>query len=161
MKKLFHGLSALFSRLLNKKYPKEYLKGVPNTDYVTDDRKIRSHLFQFKNPEKIRADKWIEDSINWNDDSGAIDEILTKRKKDTEVIQFKAGVAIFPRDQLDELMTHNQVKDQLCYERRKFIDNDYHGNLLVHADTDSPTRRQIAGAIALTLSELIDNPFLD
>ena len=114
-------------------YPEQLIKGIPNNDFISDGL-VGSHLFYF-DAKNNRDDGWCEQSINWHDDSKAIEHTL-KQKKDTGEIQFKAGLGIIKRNEIDILKNRSTVSGFLSYERDDFKGNKYHGNLLLKAEAD-------------------------
>jgi hypothetical protein len=134
-------------------YPINCIKGIPNADFLIEDGSIGSHLFYFKK-EHIRDDGRKEQSINWEDDSNAI-EFTINQKKDDDSIQFKAGVAIVPRDEIDRLGNMPTVKGLLSYERQPLDINPYHGNLLLAEGVPNHTMKKLAAGLALAVTKII------
>ena len=135
-------------------YPIDYIKGIPNNDFlIKEDLSIGSNLFYFK-IEDVRPDGWIEQSINWKDNDAVVDFTLNQTKIDGTV-QFKVGIAVFPRDELDRLNRQPTVKGLLSYERQPLQNNAFHGNILLKAGVPRLTMKKIAAGIALTVSEII------
>jgi len=134
------------------KYPRNSIKGIPNNDFVIADGSVGSHLFHFRDEHK-RDDGWVEQSINWEDDESVIDFTLQQKKEDGE-LQFKAGVAIVPRSEIDRLKNRPTIKGMLSYERRPLDNNPYHGNFLLKAEVPKPTMKKIAAGLALAVSEI-------
>ncbi len=133
-------------------FPLQCIRGIPNESFLLSGREVGSHLFYFQ-PEYKRTDRWVEQSINWKDDDAAINFTL-EQTKDGE-IQFKGGIAIISREQVDSLKNLSGIKDTLAYERDPLVDNRYHGNLLLKANTPALTMKKIAAAIALCVCEVI------
>jgi len=134
-------------------YPVDYIKGIPNNDFlIKEDWSIGSNLFFFK-MEDARLDGWVEQSINWKDDDTVVDFTLNQTKNDGTP-QFKAGIAIFPRDELDKLNRQPTIKGLLSYEREPLENNTFHGNILLKAGVPKLTMKKIAAGIALTVSEI-------
>jgi hypothetical protein len=136
-------------------FPEHCIRGIPNKDFISDDGIIGSHLFHFKK-EHNRQDGWCEQSINWNDDENAISFTLKQKKKDGE-IQFKSGLLLLPRNEIDRLITRPAIANSLSYERDILDDNKYHGNLLLKNNVPTRLMKQIAAGLALIYSERIDN----
>ena len=110
-------------------FPDNCIKGILNNSFlVEDDGSIAAHLFHFK-PEHARDDGWVEQSINWEDDESVIEFTLTQRKDDGE-LQFKTGIAIIPREEIDRLNRRPTVSGILSYERQTLEDNPYHRKYL-------------------------------
>lgn len=136
------------------KLPVNYIKGIPNNEFlVREDLSIGSNLFFF-NMEEIRIDGWVEQSINWEDDNTVVDFSLNQ-KKDDGTLQFKAGIAIFPRYEIDRLNRQPTINGILSYERHPLENNKFHGNILLKAGVPRLTMKKIAASIAVTVSEII------
>ena len=134
-------------------YPEKFLRGIPNNSFMEEGYPNAELFKQFdENPE--RTDDYTEISINWNDDEGALDTIFNQKKKDKDEYQFKVGAAVLSKVELDRLCKKPQVKNGLCYERRKVEGNDYHGNILLKKDTSKPLRNLIASSLALCVEEV-------
>ena len=131
-------------------YPKNSIKGIPNDSYLPAGT-VGAHLFYF---EQSRDDGAVEQSINWEDDKCAIDFTLNQRKESND-LQFRAGVAIIPRSEIDRLNKRLAIRGLLSYERSPLDDNPYHGNLLLQANVPKPIVRLIAGGLALAISDII------
>jgi hypothetical protein len=129
-------------------YPDEFLRGIPNSDFIGEDGFPTSDLFHFKpRDHTVREDNFIEESINWKDDEGAIIQLLDQRKDDNS-IQFKGGIAVLSRNHLDQIISSPSVRGQLSYERREILNNKYHGNLLLQKDVSKRVMNRIAASIA-------------
>ena len=127
-------------------YPAECLKGITD-DVSVQDGLIGSNLFQFRiNPD--RSDDYLESSINWNDDSNALTFTLAQ-VKENNIKQFKQGVAILPRNEIDRLRKRASVNKLLSYERQKLEDNPYHGNLVLRQGLHKAIMRTISAGLAL------------
>lgn len=141
-------------------YPDQFLRGIPHKQYVGDDNKPTSDLFYFldEHQNNERQDGFMEESISWRDDSGA-EEILFTQTKTDGAIQFKAGVVVMSRHELDRLISKSLNKNDLCYERREIADNKYHGNLLLLKTVKKREMKKIAAAIALVcFNDILENP---
>jgi hypothetical protein len=136
-------------------YPNECIKGIPNKDcfHILEDSYVaNTNLFSFpKN--RCRCDGWIEESINWMDDEHAIEITLNQKKQNGE-LQFKIGIAIIPRMELDRVK--RRYAGILDYERRPIPEdlnhgvkaNPYHGNVLLKGDMFSSLKGQIRALLA-------------
>ena len=134
-------------------YPKNSLKGIPNDSYLSEDGSPGSHLFYFKE-NHLRDDGWIEQSINWQDDENAIHFTLGQRKEDGNY-QFKSGVVVIPREEIDRLNRRPTVNELLSYERQPLENNSYHGNILLMSGVPKPTMKKLAAGLALAASKTI------
>jgi len=101
------------------------------------------------NPERdTREDGYIEQSINWEDDEGAVELTLNQEKSDGR-IQFKGGIAFLNRTSLDAFKKEPIFSKIISYERNQLESNRYHGNLLLRTEASAkPNRRVIAGRLA-------------
>jgi len=140
-------------------FPDTFLKGIPAADFVAADGTISAALFHFDN-QHTRTDGWIEQSINWEDNDGALALTLNQRKQDGQ-LQFRVGVARLPRIEIDTLSRLPTVNGIISYERSPLPDNTYHGNLLLKSGTPSLTMKRIAGFIACCVSGVIRRPSPD
>ncbi len=95
----------------------------------------------------------VTSAINWNDDDGVIEFTLQQKKE--EQYQFKIGVAVLSRFEIDRLNNLHAIHGSLSYERSPLEDNPYHGNLLIKNDVPKSKRKMIAAAIALTYSQIV------
>ena len=134
-------------------YPDDCIRGISNPQSVTSGNTIASDVFYFWERDK-RSDGWIELSVNWHDDDGAIEITLAQRKENGE-IQFKYGLALLPRSGVETIMRMPGLSDMLTYERRALPDNPYHGNLLLREGVEPAKMKQIAGTLALYVVAVI------
>ncbi len=129
-------------------YPENCIRGIPTKDNIKDG-KILSNLFEFKIIVD-RHDGLMEQSINWEDDETVINFTLNQ-KKDDGTFQFKIGLVILSRIELDQLNKKYVMGGILSYERQTRDDNPYHGNLLLPSDTPSFRHKQIKAWIMVTI----------
>jgi hypothetical protein len=134
-------------------YPENCIKGIPDNSFLVEDGSVGSHLFYFKS-EYARDDGWTEQSINWDDDESVIDFTFRQTREDGEV-QFRAGVVIIPRDEIDRLNNRPTIKGLLSYERQPVNDNPYHGNILLQTNVQKSTMKKIAAGLALAVSKKV------
>ena len=132
-------------------YPKNSIKGIPNNNFLIEGRTVASHLFHF---EQTRDDGGVEQSINWEDDESVIDFTLNQKKANGD-LQFRAGVAILPRFEIDRLSRLPSIRELLLYERSPLDNNPYHGNLLLQANVPKPIMKLIAANLATAISGII------
>jgi len=132
-------------------YPNSCIKGIPDKNFLTPDMtRCGSHLFYFK---KIanRNDRLMETSINWEDDPSVIDFTFNQINPDGNK-QFKAGIALIHRGEIDNIKRLLFVRGNLSYERKPEKHNKYHGNILLKEDVPNHVMKQIAATIALIAS---------
>jgi hypothetical protein len=134
-------------------FPINFLKGIPNKDFLLEDNTVASHLFYFK---QERQDGDLEQSINWEDDKDAVIFTLNQKKEDGD-LQFEEGAARIRLDDIDELNKRPTVNGVLSYERDALPENKYHGNLIIKRHVKPPQMKQIAAGIALAVSEVISH----
>ena len=133
-------------------FPETCIKGIPNaTDFVTPDGEVRAHLFDFK-LDSVRDDEWLEQSINWEDNDSVIGFTL-KQRKDGGDIQFKGGVTVLERREIDRMNKRPVIRGLLSYERSKVDGNPYHGNLLLNASSARHRVKLISNALALCIKD--------
>ena len=141
--------------VFNMQYPDECIKGISNTNcflmlggsYVGS-----TNLFSFPQ-NRCRHDGWIEESINWNDDEYVVNRTLNQTKQNGE-LQFKIGIAIVPRAELDRVK--KRYTGLLNYERDPIQEdfdsgteaNPYHGNVLLKGDITPSLKGQIRALLA-------------
>lgn len=130
------------------KYPDRCLKGILNNQFVSDNGIAKANLFYFEESKYSRADGWVEQSINWEDDANAIGFTLNQRKLDGS-IKFSSGVAVVPTEVINWHKRSISLQDRFSYERAKITGNKYHGNLLLKEGTPKLTMQQLAGSLAL------------
>lgn len=136
-------------------YPDNCIKGIPNEkEFLIPDGSVAAHLFHFK-PEPRRTDSRDEQSVNWEDDDSAVPFTLAQRKEGGER-QFRGGVAILPRAEIDRINRRPTVGGILSYERQALPDNPYHGNILLRAGVPKPTMKKIAACLAVAVSRIVE-----
>jgi hypothetical protein len=137
-------------------YPKELIRGITNNTLLSDGY-AGSALFSFQETleSENRSDDFLELSINWRDDDGAI-ELLMNQKKN-EHYQFASGVALIKRRRIDQIRKSRQMETKLSYERQSIPENPYHGNLLLHKSVDPQVKKIIQATIACEC-EIQKNP---
>jgi len=130
---------------MNDAFPDNCLKGIPKEDGLTPEGAVARHIFYFEdNPQ--RSDGLTDQSINWEDDTDAIEFTLSQLKDGRP--QFSVGIAVLPREEIDRLRLTIPGYSTLFYERHPLSDNRYHGNLLISASSSKPLKNVVAGALA-------------
>lgn len=130
--------------MVEKEYPKEFLRGISNKDFIQNGYVLAS-AFQFD--DQGRDDNKSEASINWLDDDGAIDVAL-KQRKDNGKLQFPAGLAKVDLEQV-KLVLVSFPEDFFSYERAPIDGNQYHGNLLMNSTLNKSFKQLIMNGLAL------------
>ena len=134
-------------------YPENVIKGIPNKENYISDGIIGPTLFAFNG--NSRSDRQLESSINWDDDAEAINFTLNQKNSDG-TSQFKGGLVLIPRSELDHLRVLPTIRGILSYERQPILQiNKYHGNILVAGNIPKLLKKSIASSIALLISETI------
>jgi len=127
--------------------PDKCIRGIPNDTYLEDGLLVSYNLFPFDKT-RCRQDGWVPESINWMDNENVIGFTLSQKKENGEE-QFKAGVAILFRDELDKLKRRTGITEILDYERSPLPTNDYHGNILLRNGISSTLKTMVRSALAL------------
>ncbi|MCH7731099.1 MAG: hypothetical protein IIB44_01090 [Candidatus Marinimicrobia bacterium] len=133
-------------------FPANCIRGIPHDDYLNAEGNVNSHLFHFNlDPNS----GWKKQSINWEDDNTVI-EFTLKQKKDNDELQFKTGVAVILRSEIDRLNQRPTVENLLSYERDSLdLENPYHGNILLQPHTSKRTMKVLAAGLALAVSKVV------
>lgn len=126
-------------------FPEEFWRGLANVDFISQGY-VLAAAFQFD--DDVREDNYRELSINWNDDDGSLEKILTRTKANGK-LQFSGGAAKLSLSMAKMVLKSFIDNRQFDYERRPVEGNDYHGNLLVSADLPKQLRSQISNGLAL------------
>ncbi len=134
-------------------FPDKLIRGIANKDFLDLEGRACAALFQFDDVARV-DDDYMEASINWFDDEGALTEIFEKRKETGE-LQFKSGAAILSRQILDILLISHTGKGRLTYERNPEDNNPYHGNLLLVKGLQKSVRVMISGQIAMCVERIM------
>jgi len=134
-------------------YPECCLKGINLKDAFSEDGDLQSHIFYF-----IRHDEnphcWKKQSINWQDDDSAIGFTLEQKNADGS-LQFKYGIIVLLRQEIDRLNNRPQINGILSYDREVLPDNRYHGNLLLAAGVSQKKMKMVAAILAIDATEKI------
>ena len=75
----------------------------------------------------------MEMSINWYDDEDALC-YLKEQLDNNGLKQYKSGIAVFSRVELDKLCRNPAFHGRVSYNRDELPNNKYHGNLLVRKE---------------------------
>jgi len=134
-------------------YPDNCLRGISNQSQVQEDDLVGTDVFYFLD-DHTRADGTFEQSINWDDDENAIPFTLSQRRQD-ESLQFRGGVAVIARCDLDRLSKLPAFGEALSYDRQSLPENPYHGNLILAAGISKVRRKAIAVTLAMHVSRII------
>ena len=137
-------------------YPENCIKGIARDDGVTPGGRVSSHIFYFDS-KHVRNDGWVEQSINWEDDSNTQD--FTLKQKKSGKIQWQRGIAILPRKAIDRLNEQPTYKGLLSYEQDTLIHNIYHGNILLKDKVEKAAIKCIAGNLATHVTEVISQKY--
>lgn len=122
-------------------FAKEMIRGITKDEFIEGGH-VLAGAFEFnKNNDRFEA------SINWYDDDGAIEIAMNQRKKDSEEIQFKAGLAILSTDLVRKI-------DYICFERAPIDDNEYHGNLY-YTNLSNSLKKLLYGQLSMAVQRII------
>ena len=135
-------------------YPDFFIRGISGSNGLDEEGAPAAYLFYFGEKNlPIRKDGYWEESINWQDDDGAL-TLLLEQKKDTNEYQFKVGAVFVSRHEIDRIRKLPYVGHQLDYERKELPENKYHGNLLLQNTVSKARMKRIAAAIALSADKI-------
>ncbi len=140
-------------------YPKEFIRGITSPNHVVAPTLITADVFTFQQNHK-REDGIIEESINWNDDGDAIDFTLQQKRED-ENYQFRGGVAVVPKEDVDRLMRKPITEDCLNYERLPLKTNKYHGNLLLDDKISKKSKQLLVTSLVVAVERIIPNRYCE
>jgi hypothetical protein len=136
-------------------YPDNCLRGIPGADKVREQVLVDSDVFMFDDNHRKRTGE-LEQSVNWEDDDGVIPFTLAQTRDDS-TFQFRGGVAVIARAELDRL-SRLPVFGGFSYERKRLAENRYHGNLILSAGVSKLRKKAIAAALAVAVSRIIPQP---
>lgn len=139
-------------------YPDNCLRGIWNERHVMEDGLVDSSLFFFTE-DCVRSTGEFEQSINWEDDGQAIPFTLSQKKQD-DTPQFKGGVAVIARADLDRLSKLRTFGEALSYDRQPLPENAYHGNLILAGGISKPRRKLMAATIAMHVCRIVRQPHI-
>jgi hypothetical protein len=134
-------------------FPDRCIRGISSPECVLEGGTV-AHLTLFDFHKSHRPDGWLEESINWMDDQNAALFTLNQRKEGRE-FQFKVGIAILERVELDAIKKRIGFSGYFDYERARMEGNGYHGNLLLKENTEKRLKNMIRSALALAVSEIV------
>jgi len=135
-------------------YPDLLIRGISSLNCLDEDDLPSSVLFPFDKAESVRLPGYREESINWYDSADAV-SLTFNQTKDDGTIQFKVGIAVLFRNELDRIRDNPQVRQRFNYERHQVAGNPYHGNMLLKMDTPKPLKRRIQAQLALNVTKII------
>ncbi len=127
-------------------YAEKLIRGILNPQWIDSDRRLSGEIFQFNESDHVKG--FSETSINWYDDKGALEHILSQRKKDEDTPKYKGGAAIIPRCDINSLID-SPFKGLVRYNRNALPDNKYHGNILLKSGLPKSIKNAISQSIAL------------
>lgn len=134
--------------------PDEFYRGLPSQDTVTEQGYPTEAAFRFIYFD--REDGYSELSINWNDDEGSLEKLLSQRKPFKEEFQFKVGYCKIQKSMMKMLMKTYMDDEVFSYERKPveadaaadIEANKYHGNLLMKKDAGGLIKKNIQCSLA-------------
>jgi hypothetical protein len=134
--------------MAEKEYASEFYRGIAKKEFIYDGI-VLTAAFQFD--DAVRPDGYKELSINWNDDSHAI-QVLLDQKKENGDYQFQAGVATLNLSAIKQALFCFLENKSFSYERKMVQNNPYHGNLLLRASLTKQMRMMITNSLATLAS---------
>ena len=145
----------------NRELPERFHRGISNPCFIVDGCYLDKQAFHFDDYDSSRGDDYRELSINWDDDSDSIKNLLCKRKPHKDVPQFKGGYCTFNRVSLRSSLKMFFDDKRMGFERRAIEGseeddiqpNPYHGNILIHKDVP----KIIIGNVESTLATLAES----
>lgn len=144
-----------------RKIPEYCFRGIPKFEFLKDTLPL-PEAFQFdKVPE--RGDNYLEASINWEDDDGALEEVFSQLKRDGE-LQFKAGAVHINMKSVKTFLRPFLETGEFNYERKVTYNDDgtianpYHGNFLVDAKVSKNHKAMISSGLAFAAEDIYSNP---
>ena len=128
------------------------IRGISDPSWVSDGY-ASAALFQFK--ESNRREGFSELSINWYDDEGALDQILSQRKEKDNTIQFKGGAAILSKESVASINKIPRYIGTTHFDRDELPDNKYHGNILISNNLHKMAKLGIQHYLAMHVEDII------
>lgn len=137
--------------------PDKFYRGISSADAISAEGYITEAAFNFdKNDLNTRSDDYLELSINWGDDDGAILTLLSQKKPFKDEPQFKVGYCSIQKSVMMNLFRSYMDDNNFTYERRPIckdeekdiVENPYHGNLLLKKDASKALRKNIQCGLA-------------
>lgn len=121
-------------QIKSKPFPEHFFRGFSTPDCFTNYGYVAAGAFIFKpNVENPRNDSFNEASINWDDDPGALENLLSQINTRTGEKQFKLGYVKVPMSAILPCVREHIRNGHFSYERYPLSNNVYHGNLLLHS----------------------------
>jgi hypothetical protein len=138
-------------------YPEYFLRGLSADDWVCDGI-VTAAAFQIKLEPKFMKGEYSAQSISWEDDSTVVDLMMNQKNTDkdgNDKIQFRVGLARYPRESIDRIMKSPAYRGIISYERDPLKDNKYHGNLLISSKLSNTQKKMLPGVIASEFTDII------
>ena len=142
---------------MNKKieFPDYALRGL-STENCVDDiyGYVTSSAFVFDG-NHYNENNCDEISINWYDKEEALVQMKEQKKNDSIIPKYSYGIGRIPTSKIKLIC--NKYKDGLFYERKPVEGNEFHGNLLLHKNIATKTRKhEIAVELAMCVDMLLE-----
>lgn len=131
--------------MVGENYPDTLWRGISNSDFICDGYVLVS-AFQFS--KAVATDGFNELSINWNDNDGSLELLLSQRKENGK-LQFSAGAAKLETAKMKQYLSDFFESGTFKMERNSIPNNAYHGNLLIRNNANKQIQTMIANALAL------------
>lgn len=145
----------------NRKCPNKCLRGIPNENFIKG-KTVLPEAFQF-DPNNDRDDEFLEASINWYDDEGAMEEIHNQTRRD-DSFKYVGGAAVISMTKVKRLLYDFLASGEFAYERKAIEDEDgkslnpYHGNFLVKTSVEKHSRAFISSGLSFSITSVEPNP---
>lgn len=138
-------------------FSEKILKGIPNSQSY-NEYGVTSALFPFNKESPVKEkENWWEESINWSDEDQSVEYLLNQKKNGSNDFQFKEGIAVFLREEIDRVILKKKLREKLKYDRDG-IPHKYHGNILMHKSVPNPFKKMIISWIGFCYEYRIPRP---
>lgn len=128
--------------------PESFFRGFSSGEIFSSEGIVLPGAFDFK---AVQNRKYLEASINWNDDRHSLRILCEQRsEKQNNDFQFKYGYSELSLSAV--LMLLKPYSAYFGHERAPLKGNPYHGNLLVRSDLSKQSRRMISNSLAAIAS---------
>ncbi len=140
----------VLNEIKERPFPEYFYRGFSSKECFTLFGYIAPGAFQFQqNTNNPRKDLYLEASINWDDDEGALTTLKTQINTRTGEPQFKFGYVHIPMSAMLPLVRNHIQNGHFSYERAPLAENHYHGNLLAHSELRGQDYKLLQDGLAL------------
>ena len=137
-------------------YPESCLRGIRSPKWVMDGIVLADAFEPDKRTAEGGADNCGEVSINWEDDEGALTQLLGQSEYRDN------GAARLDTEHLEYAKNSNVGRGCFDYERNPTVgeqdsaDNTYHGNLLYSMESSVRVHRMVMSTLALNARLVVE-----